>query len=323
MKAIMVFFIFFLLSCDTDLDVNADWQDITIVYGVLDAGKDTNFIKINRAFLGNESAFVMANNADSFNYDPNEISVILREINNGQELFFDSLRYIILDMDTGIFSNENNIVYYTTKQLNYNHDYKLLINKLNGNNISVVTDIVEADEMIDGSGSTVRFFDNLTEQYRNYFVRCYPVDNGFLYEVYFRFYYDEWDFQSTDTSLRFIEWRIINDKEPGTSIDDWVLGVDFFTRLSSMINENPTKFRKSKYIEVVYSVASEELSNFIEVNSPNQSLLLEQPVYSNIENGLGVFASSFTFIDIKYLHGDTHNRIVTDSLTENLNFITD
>ena len=120
MKKIFLIFSIFLVvfpSCETDFDVHAEWQEITVVYGLLDQSQDRQYIKINKAFLGNESAFVMANNADSFNYDPNKISVILREINNGQELFFDSLSYIVLDMDTGIFSNENNIVYYTTKQL--------------------------------------------------------------------------------------------------------------------------------------------------------------------------------------------------------------
>jgi len=313
----------FVFSCESDFDVNADWEDITIVYGILDAGKDTNFIRINKAFLGDENALIMANVSDSFNYNPNEISVLLYELNNGQEFFFDSLKYFVAGMDQGVFNNNNNIVYYTNKNLNYNYSYKLTINKPNGEQVNVTTDIVEANSIIDGSGSTVRFFDNITEQYRNYFVRCYPVTNGFLYEIFFRFHYKEWDFQSLDTISKFIEWRIINEENPNNSIDEFVLGERFFEKLSSLIEENSNKYRKAKYVEIIYSVATEELSNFIQVNSPNQSLLLEQPVYSNIENGLGVFSSSFNYSSIKYLHGDTYNRITTDSLTAYLNFVSE
>ena len=69
------------------------------------------------------------------------------------------------------------------------------------------------------------------------------------------------------------------------------MGEQFFEKLSSLIEENSNKYREAKYVELIYSVATEELSNFIQVNSPNQSLLLEQPIYSNIENKLdnGIF----------------------------------
>ena len=39
-------------ACSTDVDLYADYKDITVVYGLLDSGADTNFIKINKAFLG-------------------------------------------------------------------------------------------------------------------------------------------------------------------------------------------------------------------------------------------------------------------------------
>ena len=31
-------------SCETDFDVNAEWEEITVVYGLLDASKDTQYI---------------------------------------------------------------------------------------------------------------------------------------------------------------------------------------------------------------------------------------------------------------------------------------
>ena len=40
----------FFASCTTDVELYADYKDIPVVYGLLDATKDTNFMRINRAF---------------------------------------------------------------------------------------------------------------------------------------------------------------------------------------------------------------------------------------------------------------------------------
>ena len=57
-----------LYSCSTDVDLYADYKDITVVYGLLDSGKDTNYIKINKAFLGPGNALDIALIDDSCNY---------------------------------------------------------------------------------------------------------------------------------------------------------------------------------------------------------------------------------------------------------------
>ncbi len=47
-------------ACSTDVDNFADYKDITIVYGMLEAGADTTFIKITKAFLGPGNALLIA-----------------------------------------------------------------------------------------------------------------------------------------------------------------------------------------------------------------------------------------------------------------------
>ena len=48
-------FIFAFNSCSTDVEMYTDLKDTTIVYGVLDVAKDTNFVKVIRAFSYTES----------------------------------------------------------------------------------------------------------------------------------------------------------------------------------------------------------------------------------------------------------------------------
>ena len=55
-------------ACETDFDVNAEWEETTVVFGLLDAseGKDQlQKIKISKAFLGNMDAYQMAQYSDS------------------------------------------------------------------------------------------------------------------------------------------------------------------------------------------------------------------------------------------------------------------
>ena len=35
-------------ACETDIDVNADWKDITTVYSILDPAEKTQYVRINK-----------------------------------------------------------------------------------------------------------------------------------------------------------------------------------------------------------------------------------------------------------------------------------
>ena len=37
-------------ACSTDVELYADYKDIPVIYGLLDATADTNYVRINRAF---------------------------------------------------------------------------------------------------------------------------------------------------------------------------------------------------------------------------------------------------------------------------------
>ena len=62
MKLYQLFVCFLVVfsSCETDFDVNAEWDDVTIVYGLLDPNNEIQLIKINKAYLGAGDAIQMA-----------------------------------------------------------------------------------------------------------------------------------------------------------------------------------------------------------------------------------------------------------------------
>ena len=107
-------------ACSTDVDLYADYKEVPVVYGLLDARADTNYIKITRTFYAQGDAYTSAANPDSSNY-PGKLDVRLVEYLNR-----DSIREIILDTITihnkeqGLFYAPDQKLYYTTEPLNLN-----------------------------------------------------------------------------------------------------------------------------------------------------------------------------------------------------------
>ena len=56
------------VSCKTDIDISADWENIPVVYSILDPSDTIHYVRITRVFSGNESAYVMAMQPDSLVY---------------------------------------------------------------------------------------------------------------------------------------------------------------------------------------------------------------------------------------------------------------
>ena len=128
MKKIQFFFSLTLLmgifvSCSTKVDLYADYKDIPVIYGLLDATQDTNYIKVVRAFSGSDEATVDATQvaliADSCNYPGKLDAKIYRYkhvygtmYNLDGTIELDTMT--IHDKDSGTFYYPNQRVYYTS-----------------------------------------------------------------------------------------------------------------------------------------------------------------------------------------------------------------
>ena len=70
------------MACETDFEVNANWKEVTVVYGILDQSQQQQYIKINKAYLGEGDALQMASVADSINYNHEDLEVKIIKVNN-------------------------------------------------------------------------------------------------------------------------------------------------------------------------------------------------------------------------------------------------
>jgi hypothetical protein len=93
-----------LCGCSSELDINAPYKDITIVYGLLDSRDPIQFIKVNKAFLGEGDAYVFAQIPDSNEWgDAVGYARVHRKLNGQVVATFDLRDTLITNREPGDF----------------------------------------------------------------------------------------------------------------------------------------------------------------------------------------------------------------------------
>src|SRR5205809_8051029 len=67
-------------GCSTDLDTNAPYKEITVIYSVLNPAENIHYVKVNKAFQNKNSdaTAIAANIPDSTTYPAEEMQVKLQ-----------------------------------------------------------------------------------------------------------------------------------------------------------------------------------------------------------------------------------------------------
>lgn len=300
-------------SCETDVDVNADWEEITIVYGLLNQQDDTHYLRINKAFLG-DNALEIAQIADSSSYG-GALEVKLQGINLNnnqvmQEISFDTIT--ISNKDTGIFYNPYMLVYKASAQLDPALSYSLLIrNTTNGREITAQTKLITEFAITKPpSGGRANFAPGFTTEFawRN-------AENGKRYQPTIRFHYFEMPAGTADTVHKFIDWRLpvqFADDIFGNGSQTIAVNNDAFY---SFINNNvkPRDYDGKRFcstVDFMVAAAGIEYDTYMRVNGPSGSLVQDKPEYTNINNGFGVLSSRLNISKDRHLHPLAENEIL-------------
>lgn len=332
-------------SCETDFEVNADWKETTVVYGLLDQTIDTQRVIIYKAFLGNQSAYVFAQEADSIYYGENDLEVMLYGVLDQDTIQTIELEYTITDnresggTDT-IFSTEYSVEYITAQELNTDLVYHLMIRNLNTNNIvRSNTELISGLNINPGFGD-VNFFKN--DEYRNYILRWESSRNALIYKPYLRFYYIEKDQFTGDVSYNYIEQsfseRQSQNTNGGESMQLELAGESFYYFVKNSIEESNSVSRINAEelndglpestnwvggIEFRFVVGGEAISQYVSINNLPGLLFQDPPTFTNIENGIGVFSSRLNGkLEGVKLGDQSLIELANGEITKDLGFIT-
>lgn len=295
----------YLISCETDFDVVADYKDVAIVYGLLNQDDTVHYLRITKAFLGKGNALEYAKNPDSSSYGANILVVLKDSASNGviKEIVFDTVT--LFNKDSGVFYGPNQLFYFAKAQLDKNHSYKLIItNKKTGNIVRSETKLIGDFYFTKPSSAakSISFKRALTTPGK--FTWTNAV-NGKKYQLVVRFFYKEF-YGINDTVLHSIPW-VMNTVNSSNSIGNGeseitFLNEDFFRLCESKIpyadpaSENLVLKRYSAYCDLEMTVIDENFSTYLDVNGPSGGVTMEKLQFTNILNGYGLFASRHTII---------------------------
>ena len=319
-KTFVILFALFFVACETEFEVSADWKEVTVVYGLLDQSNDQQYIKINKAYLGIGDALQMASVADSINYNPADLEVKIIKVKDGAFGSIDLLDSIYLDTtliakDDGLFATNENIIYTTSiSDKSFfrandadEKDYILsILNKKSGKKVWAKTNLIHQLNLDIPSAKPMGFYTAVPDpvvfplEKALTTVNWFHSTNGKIYEIIARIYYTNFYDDNVDgiwdrDSLTYLDWlhpQIIYDgrNEMNYTFD----GHDFVNTLARKLsNEQNLLARRLSHVELLFSVGSEDLQTYMDLNEPFEGLVQERPVFTNINNGIGFFSCRY------------------------------
>jgi len=322
-------------ACSTDLDINGDRKEVTIVYGILDATSQYQYIKINRAFLGDGNALLFAQIPDSTLY-PYLLNVKLQAFDNSNnmveeyiadtvhiykesDIFYDGYQPYYRFIIPTYYSTYNS----DTAWLNYNYTYKIVItNPVTGNICESETPVIKNFTLEKPSpySPTISFASDNTNS-----IDWKSATNGKRYEVKFIFtYYEIYTANQLDTIEKTNSWTIGTTTSNSTAGgENMVLNYnnqDFFYLLGARLEERPDVQRYPGKVKLILTIATDEMNTYIDVNQPSNSIIQEKPSYTNISNGVGLFASKYIRTQYYNLNVNSLDTLKYGRYTKNLNF---
>lgn len=287
--------VLFLGACDNTLDINAPYRETPVVYAVLDLGQDSQIFRIQKTYQNDiaKTTEEVAQIGDSL-YMKN-ITVKVTNANN-PNLFRDFVR-VAPRKDSGFFSNRDSSYWgqNTTGFFTAGARYTLRIksNETGNEYLATTTTVGLASLRL---GGEIKF------EIENPTLFSFVVDqigtNAFVADAIVRLNYNEVVKGTTDTVLRSIDYYVRRDLLTST-----IQGGRFTTGISKKgtldfyktnIPVNPNVSRSFKSIEFVTIASNSDYYDMIQTNKPSGSIIPKVTDYSNITNGIGVFASRTT-----------------------------
>ena len=302
-----------LASCSTDIDLYADYKDIPVIYGLIDAQADTNFVKITKAFCGTNDNPVNANQAaliyDSSNY-PCKLNVFIEELKSTSDQQFQPTgRKLQLDTITfhhkqdGAFYSPDQLLYYTTERFNTNtaaekYRYRICVVKPDGEMATAETSVLSGNINL---GVAVANFMSTPSHMTSSLVFT-STENAVLYEFGMRFKYRE---AHTGQPMvnKEVSWgygaRPIGAYESVVGTENlyefYYSANTLFTQMERAIgndtvwDENhPNVVRYIDDFEIFVSASAEDFYIFYQSVQNGLSLSTE---YTNVKGGYGLFSS--------------------------------
>ncbi len=316
------------IGCSEEVELNAPYKSTTIIFGLIDPDPntdgvfnalDTQWVRITRTFLGEGNNNDYAMIRDSSEYKESDfVSKSVQELNTNGEVVntFDLQATTVANKSVnGIFYGPEQTLYYfiTPNGITTGATYRIVLDFANKEDVSAVTDVVRNEQInfltpqVDGSIILAQSSGgNITYQTTSS-IKFNTAENVAAYSSVLRFYYTEFLYETTEwtgtpiVTQQYIDFPMGTIEATGneSSITMRFSGRSFFSYLQGKIAANPLIKRvigtageaSTRPFDLLVSMGNDQLNTYIEVSSPVSGIVQERPVHTNIDNGLGLWAS--------------------------------
>ncbi len=347
----MSFVLLFLNRCSTDFDLNSEWKEIAIVYGLLDQTAEFQYIRLSKAFLTKGNANEIAQIADSVYFQ--NATVQLKAYSVGADgAIWNGDRYelpsnaslkqtidlekvnasessVHPDKDTdGIFVSNPNILYFTDAALNEDYVYELVVTTDDGNIVTAVTPIVK--DFVTLYPKELLDFNMVGERRA---LKWAPAPNGEIYDIACEFRYrEEVNNDPSNFFLDTVSYSVFTSRLAdqifmnGNLFEYDFVNASFLQHIANRIgteNASEVNRKHTNPIRFKFFAGSKDLERFVRVSQTENSGILSgqaKPIYTNVVNGLGLFASRYEKVVDIDLSVQSVKRLICDPITADLEF---
>lgn len=298
-----------LTSCSNKVDLWSNDGDSTIVYALLDASADTNFIKITKSFVGNVNDLGHVYEANNYSYDDLEVTLtgVFEGSSATQTIALDTVsRWIAYNDQSVFYSGCRQVYYYTTRKLLEGKEYTLnILRKTDNVVVSAKTETINTFVFQKPAATVdITFTDVPTSiAYVEWRVNDFPYKStASFFEVTGYFRYKELQPGAQDTAIMEIVWPFGEGKEESlyntsTNMPYYVISYtpsalySILERNDYLQTHSPVGVERwfDKF-EIRVSAIGEDLYNYYLVSN-SSSAIQDVPNYSNIENGVGIMSA--------------------------------
>ncbi len=344
-------------TCSTDFELNSDWKEVAVVWGLLDVSQDRQYIRLSRAYLSESSATEIASIPDSIYFENASVQLkaysstqyvgqgeqsIWINSRNRYELPTDANLRKTIDMikvdasvtedpdkdPNGLFATQPYQLYYTDEPLNPDHLYELVVTTDRGEIVRAVTVLISSlsstNPRNNGEFNLSGNNSNRSEkiEWKSGTAQVFDVNIEFRYREELN---NDPSVFTLDT-FRYIvaSGKTLDNNDIGKELGQEVRIETFLSSLANYIgiegSENYKRFFRS--LSMNFYSGSRTLKEYIEVSAVDSGISNGQakPIFTNIENGIGLFGSTYKESINANLDGSSLKVLVCSEQTKDLRF---
>lgn len=310
-------------SCRVEFSPNAPWRDVPSVYCVLDPEEDTVWVRLQRCYLGEDNLYNYSSIADSNYYLPDAVSVHLlawkgiRGDNNSltaSENLVDRWQLAYTEREgkpEGNFPSGRQPVYYCVPGDRMLADTDCVFQLVIIRNADGDTLATASTSMVGFLPKKITYNDTIEEVLTNpnalrghefgFIIGCRgrlqwnTLPRGRLYQPFVTFYYKK----LRDTLHFTIPGTTV--KNPGNAISLSCIPFTqdyYFDYIRRQLSDNTDSLFTVNNVDITIAVCNEDLNAYI--TSLDHTVMggQDNPTYSNIKGGVGIFGSRRSHIVI-------------------------